>query len=168
MDRSGIQTAFDDVLDQALVFHGFTRYLRDYDIFMYVIANPRTETAPQYLRYRFRYCVRASVTSALSPQIWSRSLDEQLVDYDRGSDLDGYLWGVQWQNLYPGMELVDESTDAQQWFRDLDLPFYEAIIETNVQKISLVFADLVVDVISGGYAPFAVPDNGTDFITSIH
>jgi hypothetical protein len=66
------------------------------------------------------------------------------------------------------MELVDESADAQQWFRDLDLPFYEAIIETNVQKISLVFADLVVDVISGGYAPFAVPDNGTDFVTSIH
>jgi hypothetical protein len=65
---------------------------------------------------------------------------------------------VKWQNLYPGMRLVAESADAERWSRDLGLPFYEAIIETNGHNLSLVFADLVVDVIVTGYAPFVVPD----------
>lgn len=167
VDRSGIQAAFDEVFDQAVVFHGFTDYMRDYDVFVYTTADPRTGIAAQHLRYRFTHCVRASVTSALSPQVWSRSLDDRLVDYDQGRDLDGYVWGVKWQDLYPGMRLLDESDDAQQWSRDLGLPFYEASIETNAHKISLVFADLVVDIIGSGYAPFVVPDGGSDFTIAI-
>jgi hypothetical protein len=102
------------------------------------------------------------VTSALSPQVWSQSLDERLVDHDQSRDLDGYVWGVKWQNLYPGMKLMEESADAQQWSRDLGLPFYEATIESNGHNISLVFADLVVDVIGSGYATFVVPSSGPD------
>lgn len=61
--------AFDDVFDQALVYHGFTDYMRDYDIFVYATAGPRTGfPTAAYLRYRFKHCVRASVTSAVSPE----------------------------------------------------------------------------------------------------
>jgi hypothetical protein len=55
------------------------------------------------------------------------------------------------------MNLVGDSAEAQQWSRDLELPLYEATIETNGHNISLVFADLVVNVVGTGYAPFVVP-----------
>ncbi|MET0416689.1 MAG: hypothetical protein ABW022_11780 [Actinoplanes sp.] len=32
VDEADIQTAFDDVFDQAILFHGFADYLRDYDV----------------------------------------------------------------------------------------------------------------------------------------
>ena len=145
------------------MFHGFADYMRDYDVFVYATADPRAGVAPEYLRYRFKYCVRAVVTSALSPEIWKQSLDPRLVDYDQGRDLDGYVWGVKWQALYPGMRLVPDSVDAERWSHDLDLPFYEAVIETNCHNISLVFSDLVVDTVDIGHAPFAVSDGGPDF-----
>ncbi len=65
--------------------------------------------------------------------------------------------GVKWQELYPGMSLVEGSADAQQWSRELSIPFHEAAIETNAHTISLVFADLVVEAVDGGFAPFVVP-----------
>jgi hypothetical protein len=163
VDRPGIQAAFDDVFDQAILFHGFADYMRDYEVFIYATADPRTGIRPEHLRYRFTDCVRATVTSALSPEIWKRSLDERLVDYERGHDLDGYVWGVKWQLLYPGMKLVPTSTDAERWSDELGLPFHEAMIETNGHNVSLVFSDLIVQAVDPGYAPFVVPDGGPDF-----
>lgn len=139
--------------------------MRDYDVYIYATADPRTGIAPQHLRYRFKYCVHAAVVvvSAVAPQVWRESLDDRLIHYDQGRDLDGYVWGVKWQNLYPGMKLVMESADANRWSRSLGIPFYEAAIETNGHNLSLVFADLVVDVIGEGHSPFVVPDDGPDF-----
>jgi hypothetical protein len=65
--------------DQAVLFHGFADYMRDYEIFIYLTADPRTGVAPQHLRNRFTHCVRATITSALPPDTWTRSLDERLV-----------------------------------------------------------------------------------------
>jgi hypothetical protein len=163
VDATQIQTAFDDVFDQAIVFHGFADYMRDYDVIVYATADPRTGIAPEHSRYRFKNCVRATATSAVTAQIWRKSLDERLVDYDQGVDLDGYVWDVRWQLLYPGMRLVEDSTEAARWTSDLDLQFHEALIETNGHNISLVFSDLSVRAVDAGYAPFVVPDAGPDF-----
>lgn len=163
MDASQIQSAFDGVFDQAIVFHGFTEYMRDYEIFIYAAADPRTGIRPEHLRYRFTHCVRATVTTALSAEIWKRSLDERLIDYEQGRDLDGYVWGVRWQALYPGMKLVHGSEDAARWSHELGIPFHEAAIETNGHNFSLVFSDLVVSTVDVGYAPYVVPDGGPDF-----
>jgi len=157
MDASQIQAAFDDVFDQAVIFHGFADYLRDYEIFIYAAPDPRTSISPEHVRYRFKHCVRAAVTTALSPEIWKRSLDERLTDYEQGRELDGYVWGVRWQALYPGMKLVQDSADAARWSRELGLPFHEATIETNSHNISLVFSDLTVDTVETGYTPFVIP-----------
>jgi hypothetical protein len=83
VDEAGIQTAFDDVFDQAIVFHGFAAHMRDYDVFIYATADPRTGTAPRHFRYRFTHCVRATVVSAVPPQVWRESLDERLVARSR-------------------------------------------------------------------------------------
>jgi hypothetical protein len=158
-----IQSAFDDVFDQALIFHGFAEYMRDYEVFIYATADPRIGIRPEHLRYRFKHCVRATVTTALTPQIWQRSLDERLIGYDKGRDLDGYVWGVKWQALCPGMKLVHGSADAARWTHDLGIPFHEAAIGTNGHNMSFVFSDLTVDTVEAGYAPFVVPSGGPDF-----
>ena len=163
VDRSEIQAAFDDVFDQAILFHGFADYMRDYEVFIYATADPRTGIRPEHLRYRFIRCVRATVTSAVPPEIWRRSLDERLVDYEQGRDLDGYVWGVKWQVLYPGMKLVPDSADAQRWSHELGLPFCEASIETNGHNVSLIFSDLAVQTVQPGHTPFVVPEGGPDF-----
>ena len=134
--------------------------MRDYDVYIYATADPRTGIKPEHLRYRFKNCVRAAATTALSPEIWNRSLDERLGIYETGRDLDAYVWGVKWQGLYPGMQLVPVSAEAAQWSQALGIPFHEATIETNGHNLSLVFSDLVVALLSPGATPFVVPPNG--------
>jgi hypothetical protein len=165
VDTSEIQAAFDEVFDQAIVFHGFADYMRDYEVFIYAAADPRTGMRPQHRRYRFTHCVRATVSTALSPEIWERSLDQRLIDYEQGHDLDGYVWGVRWQALYPGMKLLPDSADAERWSRALGLPFHEAVIKTNGHNLSLIFSDPAVQTVDPGYAPFVVPDDGPDKIS---
>jgi hypothetical protein len=156
VDQAQIQAALDDVFDQAIVFHAYTDYMRDYEIITYATADPRTGIAPAYDRYLFRYCVEAEAITALGPDIWSRSLDERLIEYDTGKDLDGYVWGVRWQCLYPGAKIIPNSERAKRWSDELGLPFHEVRIETNGHNLTLVFADLHVTKAAAGYAPFIV------------
>jgi hypothetical protein len=160
MDAPEIQAAFDAVFDQAILFHGFTDYMRDYDVFIYVTTDPGASITAAHLRYRFVHCVRAAVTSALSPQIWRQSLDERLAGCEHGPDAEGFVWGVRWQGLYPGIRLMAESAEAQRWSRELGMPFHEAVIKANGHNASLVFSDLVVQAVDPGYAPFVVSDEG--------
>ena len=163
VDAAQIRTAFDDVFDQAIVFHGFSDYMRDYEIVVHATADPRTGIAPEHLLYTFKHCVRATVTSAVPPEVWVRSLDERLIDDEQGVDLDGYVWGVKSQVLYPGMKLPVQSAEAARWSADLGLLFHEAAIETNGHDISLVFSDLSVRQVEPGYAPFTVPRPDPNF-----
>lgn len=163
MDANEIRQALDEVFDQAIVFHGFTDYMRDYEVIVYATADPRTGIAPEHLSYTFKHCVRATVSSAVPPTVWAKSLDDRLIDYEAGAILDGYVWGVKWQALYPGMSLVAASLDATRWSEALGVPFYEVLIETNGHNISLVFSDLLVRAVEPGYAPFTVPDRGPDW-----
>ena len=157
-----IQAAFDDVFDQAMVFHGFADYMRDYEVFIEVTAGPRTGISPRRLRYRFILCVQAEVRSVLPPETWKRSLDERLLDAGQSGGLDGYVWGVRWQELYPGMSLVPDSSGARRWAGELGRPFHEAVIRANAHCISLVFSDLAVSSVDPGHAPFTVPGGGPD------
>ena len=163
VDTDEIRDALNEVFDQAIVFHGFKDYMRDYEVIVYATADPRTGIAPEHLLYTFKHCVRAIVTSALPPEIWARSLDERLIDYESGVDLDGYVWGVKWQAIYPGIELVAPSVDAARWADALGLPFHEVSIETNGHNINLLFSDLSVEPVTPGYTPFSVPGSGPDW-----
>jgi hypothetical protein len=137
--------------------------MRDYDIFVYATADPRTGIEPEHLRYRFKHCVKVLAKTALSAEVWRRSLDDRLIDYEQGRDLDGYVWGVAWQVLYPGIELVAESIEAQSWAEALGLSFHEAKVRTNGHDLDLIFSDLSVERVDPGYSPFVVPPGGPDF-----
>jgi hypothetical protein len=153
---SEIEAALANAFDQALVFHGFTDYMRDYEMVIQLSADPRSGIPTKYSRYVFVNCVQANASTALNSRIWSLSLDERLIDYETGVDLEGYVWGVKWQMLYPGFELVADSDSARSWSKDLGIPFYEARVDTNGHNLSLVFSDLRLEPAPAGYRPFVV------------
>ena len=156
MDAAQIQSALDDVFDQSIVFHSFTDYMRDYEIITYATAAPRTGIPPAYDRYVFQHTVEVQITTSLSAETWGRSLDDRLVDFETGKDLDGHVWGVKWQLLYPGAKVVPDSPRARHWANAIGIAFHEVRIETNVFNISLVFSDLAISKAEDGYAPFIV------------
>lgn len=165
MNEQQLREAFDEVLDQALVFHGFSDYMRDYDLHVYATADPRTGIAPEHLRYRFIHCVRATVTTAVRRDVWARSLDDAMTDYDAwvaSGEPEGYVWGVKWQVLYPGITLLPESHETREWSKDLGRRFHHVQVETNGHNISLVFADLKVETLQPGDVAFVVPSSGPD------
>lgn len=88
MEAATLQQALDDIFDQAIVYHAFTDYLRDYEVIVHAVADPRTGIPPAYLRYLFRNCVQADVETAVGAEAWRRSLDDRLIDYARGSHPD--------------------------------------------------------------------------------
>lgn len=160
-----ITHALDEVFDQALVFHGFADYMRDYDVYVYATADPRTGIEPEHLRYRFSHCVRATATTAVRDDVWVRSVGDEFTDYEewiRSGEPEGYVWGVKWQGLYPGMRLMPESDETRQWSERLGLPFHEVLIETNGHNLAVVFSDLRVSTVVPGTAAFVVPPSGPD------
>lgn len=158
MDRAEIERALLDVFDQALIYHAFTDYMRDYEMLFYASADPSTGVPPEHLRYVFRCCVSAGVASTVSPAIWQQSLDDALIDYDAGVARDGFVWGVKWQCMYPGARLLGSSQQASEWSARLNLPFYEVEIETEAHKVTLVFSDLAVSTVGVSYAPFRIAE----------
>jgi hypothetical protein len=158
MDAAAIQKALDDVFDQAIVYHAFTDYMRDYEVLTHSVADPATGIQPTYDRYLFKYCVEARVTTALTVETWRKSLDDRLIEYTTGRDLDGYVWGVKWQVLYPGGTVVAGSAAATRWNDALGIVFHEVRFETNGHNLNLVFHDLEVSEVAPGYAPFVVPE----------
>ena len=155
MNLAEIQEALDRVDSQAILFHGFTDYMRDYDIVTYSIPDPRTRIEPNYARFRFRDCVRAETTTRVRPAIWDRSFDDRLIDFDTAEGLDGYNWGYKWQEFAWGV-LVPDSAVAREWTTATGRTFHEVHIEGNAHDLTLVFSDLVVDPLEDGYAPFIV------------
>ncbi|MEU7748752.1 hypothetical protein [Nonomuraea sp. NPDC049158] len=154
MDAAVLAQMLDETFDHAVVHHGYTDYMRDYEVIVYVTADPRTGVEPAYLRYLFRYCVEARCESSLAPEIWRRSLDDRLIDFETGVDLDGYVWGVKSHDLYPGATVLPESQATRRWAQAVGIDFHEVRLETNAHHLTLLFSELQVSEVPTGYAPF--------------
>ena len=90
MEKAELLRVLDDTFDEAIVYHGFTAYMRDYEVVIYRTADPATGISPSHLRYLFRYCVSAEVETR-SPALsgssrWTRgSLTTKLVSIFRAT-----------------------------------------------------------------------------------
>ncbi|MGA4994964.1 hypothetical protein [Nonomuraea bangladeshensis] len=145
MDPVKLQQALDDVFDQALLRHGFTNYMRDYQLVIHATADPRSGIAAATLRYLFRHCVQATCTTTVSADTWRASLDDRLTTYETGVDLDGYVWGVNRQDLYPGATLITDSPTARNWAAAVGIDFHEVRIQANAHDLTLIFSDLQIE-----------------------
>lgn len=144
MDVAELERKLDEIYDQSVEYHGFTDYMRDYEVIVYRAADPRVGVRSAQLRYLFRHCVEARCRTRVEPRVWRKSLDDRLIDDETGVDLDGYVWGVKWQPVYPGAKVIAESPSARSWAESIGIEFHEVRIEANAHDLTLVFSDLQV------------------------
>lgn len=157
MNLAEMETCLASMTDNQLLFHGYTRFMRDYELIVYVPAAPRSGIEPQHSRFLFRYCTEADIRSVVSPEVWSTSLDDHLLTRTTVErDEAGYVWGVQGQELYPGATVVRESARAKAWSEKTGIPFFEVQVRANAHELTLVFSNLTVEQVSAGYAPYVV------------
>jgi hypothetical protein len=130
-----------NIFDNALLSHGYKPYMRDYELIVEVHVGPAEQGTYSYL---FRYCVEAQIHTALTDKNYRESLDDRLIEYESGKDLDGFVWGVNWSNLYPGWTLQSPSERAAKWTERIGIPFHEIQIGGNAHDMTLIFADLRV------------------------
>lgn len=157
MEQGELNAHLQQMFDNALLYHGFTSYMRDYEMLVYESADPRSGITPRYLKFLFRNCPEVHVLSSIRPDVWSRSTDDSLVETRHvTNDTRGYVWGVLSQELYPGPHIVKDSARARQWTESSGIRFHEVNIEANAHRISIVFSELSVQEIGIGYTPFKV------------
>ena len=100
----------EPLFDSLIVRHGFTSFLRDYDVVAYIKEH-------QFL-YRFSHCTSAWITTAVADRFWQQSWDDIYTDYaswERAGSPEGYLWAVCYSAAYPGAAYVDNSELAREW-----------------------------------------------------
>jgi hypothetical protein len=158
MDEAGIRDALEAARGEALVFHGFTDYMRDYDLIVFRMKEAQAGRPARHVRYRFTHCVLAQVESGLPTKALRASLGDELLEPPSGP-VDGFPWGARWQRFEPGAQLIKGSRAARKWGSELKIPMHEVRINVDAHSITLVFSDLVVAEAPTGYRPFVV---GTD------
>jgi len=128
------------LFDNAIGRHGFTSYLRDYDVVVFFGQGQ------EYL-YRFSHCPFVEVITAVGDNVWQRSWDDNFISYSawlKSGEPDGYVWGICESAAYPGAKYIRDSSFAREWASRLGKPMHEVAIETNGHNIRLVFHDLSV------------------------
>jgi hypothetical protein len=136
--------------DQAVIEHGFTVSNRDYRLVASICGQPGPGQPVRELctyTYLFKLCVEAHYESSVSAS--PGLADDVFLDLDRwkaAGEPDGFVWGVNWANAYPGLTYVEASGRAATWTDKLGLPMHEVVIETNSYTLDLVFHDVSVTV----------------------
>ncbi|WP_185893228.1 hypothetical protein [Streptomyces sp. WAC08241] len=87
MATAELQRMLNGHIEAVVVHHGYTTYMRDYEVIINVWEGPQSPST--YLRYLFRYCVEARCETLLSTETWRDSLDARLLDSETAIDLDG-------------------------------------------------------------------------------
>ena len=142
--------------DSGIVSHGYALHLRDYDVVIDVPAAlppdvPIGDTTGSYIkgryRYRFTHCPEAHIVSCVADESWRRSWDDVFIDYEAweaAGNPEGFVWGVNWADAYPGLSYVTNSLLATSWTERLDNEMHEVAVETNTFVLRLVCHDLQI------------------------
>ncbi len=146
----------DEFLDSIIIAHGFTPYGRDYDVTLLTVAAlpqdvPIGDTTGTYVdaryRYRFAYVPETHLRSAVEAKWWTESWDDSFIDYDAwqaAGTPEGFVWGTERADAYPGLSYVPNSQLAQAWAQAIGREMHEVLIETNVFALRLVCHDLQI------------------------
>jgi hypothetical protein len=148
--------------DSAIVSHGFTEYLRDYDVVIDVPAAlppevPIGDTTGSYIqgryRYRFTHCPEVRVSTEVRDEVWQYSWDDVFIDneaWEAAGNPEGFVWGVNWADADPGLSYVTDSPLAVSWSERLAQEMHEIAIETNTVALRLVCYALRINQLAVG------------------
>jgi hypothetical protein len=128
-------------LDFALFRHGYMDHGRDYAwrVQDCLGSNPGEH------EIIFTHCVQADCETRVLDEIWLKSWDDVFLDFNnwkRAGEPEGYVWGTNWSNAYPGLIIVEDSPTAAAWSRRIGKPFFEVTLETDRIFLRLVFHDV--------------------------
>jgi hypothetical protein len=140
MTRNPLRAATADWLpefDFAVFAHGFAPHGRDYLMVTQVAGAGTYELTLTHV-VDLHYETRVHI------EVWPNSWDDILTDYkqwEASGQPDGYIWGTNWSNAYPGLELPDSDPVAQLWSDALGKAMFAIELTTDRFKLRLVFHD---------------------------
>jgi len=133
----------EEFFDAAVLRHGFTDYMRDYEL---IISGRNGPPNTDLHKYQFIGCVEAQYQTNISPDGFVRSLSDQFVyagpDYPGREEPDGFIWGVRYSNAYPGLKYIEEDKHTEYWSERLGRKMHEITLVTEAFTLRLVFADI--------------------------
>lgn len=139
METDLSNVTFDDLLDSAILSHGFMPYMRDY--FFLIETRWGGNFSGQY-QLLFKYCYELSYKVIPDKDFIKESWDDLFTNFnewEKANSPDGFVWGTNWSLAYPGFSLVEDSALAQKWSADLGKEMKEMEVETNAYKFNFIF-----------------------------
>jgi hypothetical protein len=132
----------ENFLASPIIRHGFTDYMRDYEV---IVVGRRGEPFDDVHRYLFVGCVEACVATGVEPKTYASSIGDEFVyagpDYPDRPEPDGYIWGVRYSSGLAGIECKPDGARSAEWSRKTDREMYEVWIDTDAFHLALVFFD---------------------------
>lgn len=133
----------ESFFDAAILRHGFTDYMRDYEI----VFSGFGKYAERIDKVQFIGCVEAICSSRIRPESLAKSLTDEHVhasDHPEKENPDGFIWGVRYSAAYPGLTYIEDGKRARHWSKLLGRTMHEITLETEAFHLRLVFADVRV------------------------
>jgi hypothetical protein len=128
-------------LDFAVLEHGFLPHGRDYRI----VVETCLHSDPGQYELVLTHCVRLDYETRVRDDVWPGSWTAEFLDYEKWQEAgepEGYVWGTNWSNAYPGLTLVEESPLAKEWTDRIGREFFEWTLETDRFFMRIVFHDV--------------------------
>lgn len=125
-------------LDFAVLGHGWAKHGRDY----IVIVEDCLGGSPGQHEITLTHCLSIEYETRVRDEVLTRSWAEEFTDYKKwqeSGEPDGYVWGTDWSNAYPGLTIVENSKRARDWTKRLGKEMYEVTLETDRFFMSIIF-----------------------------
>ena len=125
-------------VDFGVMGHGWAMHGRDY----LIVVQDMLGSNPGTHELTFTHCVRLDFETRVRDDVWPRSWSDEFLEYQRwvaAGEPDGYVWGTNWSNAYPGLEARADSRAAAEWANRLGKDMSEATVETDRFHLRLIF-----------------------------
>ncbi|MBA4385271.1 MAG: hypothetical protein C0410_11090 [Anaerolinea sp.] len=134
----------EEFSDAAILRHGFTDYMRDYDVIVGARNGPPNTDVH---KYQFVGCVEARYETKLGKDFLLSITDDFVFsgpDYPDKPDPNGFIWGVRFAETWVGggLKYIHSGERAKHWSKIIGREMHEVIIDTNAYVLQLVFADI--------------------------
>jgi len=127
-----------DLIDSAILSHGFMPYKRDY--YFHIETLWKEPFAGQYL-VLFRHCYDFTYTTFTGAETLIQSWDDLFIDfekYEKAGAPEGYI------GAYPGFTKLDNSVKANEWTKKLGRQMNEVEVEGEILRMNLIYYDWTI------------------------
>lgn len=129
-------------IDFGVMSHGFAPHGRDYVL---VLQTSGSYPYAGTWELALTHVVELHYETRLPDGLWLTSWDDCLTDYaewEAAGKPGGFLWGANWSNAYPGLDVPDDDPVAARWSQRLGKPMFFVALETAQFRLSIVFHDV--------------------------